>query len=102
MWLSHDFGYEIMRRDFIFAVKQFSELLYKKFDIVMITFMMIWLYHMYFEIVTYRQTGSIVQQSHTSAICYQKLKSVVQELTTTDFSQDVYRSNYGRISFQWR
>ena len=34
MWLSHDFGYEIMRRDFIFAVKQFSELLYKKFDIV--------------------------------------------------------------------
>ena len=34
MRLSHGFGYEIMRRDFIFAVKLFSELVNKKFDIV--------------------------------------------------------------------
>ena len=62
MWLSHDIGYEIMRRDFIFAVKQFSELVInKKFDIVHDDF--------HDDMIT----RSIVQQSPTTAICYQTI-----------------------------
>ena len=60
MRLSHGFGYEIMRRDFIFAVKQFSELVInKKFHIVHDDF--------HDDMIT----RSIVQQSPTTAICYQ-------------------------------
>ena len=61
MWLSHGFGYEIIRRDFIFAVKLFNELVNKKFDIVHDDF--------HDDMIT----RSIVQQSPTTAICYQTI-----------------------------